>query len=180
MNNLPLFFLISFSVFNNLGAIANFDWERYYYEIVSYHNVLREKHGVPPLTTDPKLEKYAEETVIDSLYIGTFKRGESYRDGEYLGQNLYLGIGNPYTGRYLTNYWYSENAYYNYYSGSSKNGDIVNHFTQMIWKTTQKIGCAYTVGRWKTYDECYYICCYYSPGGNLPGLYVKNVPRPKN
>ena len=125
-----------------------------------------------------KLEKYAQETANDSLIAGTLKYGKLNRNGEFYGQNLYLGSGNPRTGQYLAEYWYSENENYNYSTGKSLNGAPIGHFTQIVWKITQKIGCAVAIGRWKIYRESYYICCYYYPGGNLAGLYTKNVVRP--
>ena len=178
MNKFPFILIIYFSIFNNLEAIVNFDWYQYYAELVDSHNAIRAKHGLPALTIDKNLEKYAQETAYNSLFSGTFKNGQVYRNGEYLGQNLYIGIGNPHTGKYLTDYWYSENAYYNYYNGKSQNGAPINHFAQIVWKSTEKIGCGISVGLWKDYKESYYICCYYSPGGNLPGVYVQNIPRP--
>ena len=179
MNKLIFTLLLYFTLFNNLEKKNDFNWDAYYTELVNTHNNLRRKHGLTFLVKDSKLEKFAQETANDSLIAGTLKLGESYRNGQYYGQNLYLGSGNPHTGKYVTEYWYSENANYNYSTGKSNNGATIGHFTQIVWKITQKIGCAVAVGRWKVYKESYYICCYYYPGGNLPGLYTKNVEKPR-
>ena len=117
MKKYSLILLIVFSLYNNLEAALNFDWDVYYTELVDSHNLIRLRHGVPPLIKDKKLEKYAQETANDSLFAGTFKNGQVNINGEYIGQNIYIGIGNPHTGKYLTDYWYSENVYYNYYNG---------------------------------------------------------------
>ena len=178
MNKILFIILFSFSLGSNLRRLDNFNWDLYYAELVNTHNILRAKHGQYPLNKDKKLENLAKETANDSLIAGTLKYGEAYRNGEYYGQNLYLGSGNPHTGKYVAEYWYSENIYYNYGIGKSNNGATIGHFTQIIWKTTKKIGCAVSIGRWKIYKESYYICCYYYPGGNLPGLYTKNVVKP--
>jgi hypothetical protein len=43
----------------------------------------------------------------------------------------------------------------------------VAHYTQMIWKTTTRIGCAiHTEGGWD------YLICRYSPPGNADGKVV--------
>ena len=40
--------------------------------------------------------------------------------------------------------WYAEvdTGKYNFQTGQSENGREINHFTQMIWRTSLKIGCA--------------------------------------
>ena len=179
MNRFILFLLYSLTLSTNLRKLERLYWDAFYTELVDTHNKLRAKHGLGPLTKEKKLESYAKETANDSLIAGTLKYGNQYRKGEFYGINLYIGSGTAHTGKYIAEYWYSENVYYNYAIGSSKNGATVSHFTQIVWKTTQKIGCAVSIGRWKIYKESYYICCYYHPGGNLAGLYTKNVLKPK-
>ena len=178
MNKVIFTLLLSFSLCNNLGNQNKFNWDSYYKELINTHNKLRIKHGLPFLTQDKQLEKFAQDTANNSLISGTLKVGENFRDGKFYGQNLYLGTGNPHTGKYVAEYWYSEIDNYSFSTGKTINGGPIGHFTQMVWKTTQKIGCAVAIGRWKVYKESYYICCYYYPGGNLSGQYIKNVVKP--
>ena len=47
-------------------------------------------------------------------------------------------------------------------------------FTQMVWKTTSFIGCAYN----NTFGKMY-VSCKYNPPGNIPGQFKANVFSPK-
>ena len=178
MSKILLIIILSFIACDNLRSLSNFNWDQYYDDLVNTHNSLRAKHGVGKLIKDKKLEQFAQDTAYDSLNAETLKYGDIYKNGEFLGINLYLGSGNARTGKYVAEYWYSENYNYSYSTGKSRNGSPVSHFTQLVWKNTKKIGCAVAIGRWKIYSQSYYICCYYSPGGNLSGRFTQNVFRP--
>ena len=178
MNKSLLIILFSLIYCKNLRDLAIFNWENYYNDLINAHNDLRARHGSPALIRDKQLEKWAQETADESMTAETLKSGETYKEGKYVGINLYLGGGYSRTGKYVTEYWYSENRNYDYSTGNSKNGSPVSHFTQIVWKHTKKVGCAVSVGRWKIFSQSYYICCYYYPGGNLSGKYIENVGRP--
>ena len=47
----------------------------------------------------------------------------------------------------------------------------VGHYTQMIWPTSQRIGCALASTR-----STDYLVCRYSPAGNIDGRWVGPVP----
>ena len=178
MNKVISIIFLSFTACSYLSDPSYFNWETYYEDLLKAHNSLRSRHGVPHLIKDKKLEELAQDTANDSLNAETLKYGDIYKNGEYLGINLYLGSGNARTGKYVAEYWYSENNNYSYSTGKSRNGSPIRHFTQLVWKNTKKIGCAVAIGRWKIYRKSYYICCYYSPGGNLSGRFTQNVLRP--
>ena len=74
--------------------------------------------------------------------------------------------------------WYSEFQNYDYDKGSSKNGGVIGHFTQLVWKSTTEIGCAVAEGTWNRLTPSYFICCNYVPEGNLHGQYTRNVLKP--
>lgn len=55
------------------------------------------------------------------------------------------------------------------------------HFTQLVWKSTKKIGCAWnTVGCKSNGMNFYKLVCEYDPPGNMVGgtHFKDNVPRP--
>ena len=171
MNKVIFTLLLSFSLCNNLGDQNKFNWDSYYKELINTHNKLRIKHGLPFLTQDKQLEKFAQDTANNSLISGTLKVGENFRDGKFYGQNLYLGTGNPHTGKYVAEYWYSEIDNYSFSTGKTINGGPIGHFTQMVWKSTKKLGCG--VGQ-KT-ETSYKVVCHYLPKGNIYEKYDINV-----
>ena len=69
--------------------------------------------------------------------------------------------------------WYSENENFDYEMGeySSKTAD----FTQIVWKASTRIGCGISC-----IEKNCYAACNYSPGGNMGGLYRKNVSPNQN
>ena len=71
--------------------------------------------------------------------------------------------------------WYDEEEpNYNYATGTS-NGGVIGHFTQMVWKDTEEIGCA---ERTRQRDDGWtytYSVCRYNPTGNWIGEYTEQV-----
>ena len=72
---------------------------------------------------------------------------------------------------------YTEINYYAFNNpGTSTGGDAIGHFTQMVWRGSQKLGVGIAAseadadGMIKTY-----IVARYSPGGNVAGAYGSNV-----
>ena len=82
------------------------------------------------------------------------------------------------SGTYVSNRCYSEVQNYDYSPADEKGIISAGHFTQMVWKSTKQIGCAFAVGPWKDYTNVYYIGCDYLPAGNDLGQYSVNVVPP--
>ena len=66
---------------------------------------------------------------------------------------------------YASDIWYEEVSKYDY----NKPGLSANtaHFTQVVWKDTEKIGCGVAGGK--------YVVCRYYPSGNYKGRFENNV-----
>jgi len=62
---------------------------------------------------------------------------------------------------------YDEISNYNFASGR---GMGTGHFTQVVWKTSTKLGCGIGKG-----NRGVYVCCQYLEAGNYMGEYTKNV-----
>jgi hypothetical protein len=57
------------------------------------------------------------------------------------------------------------------------------HFTQVVWKNTKKVGCAWNTkscpGNGQANKMPFYkMVCEYDPPGNYAGQFPQNVPRP--
>lgn len=61
--------------------------------------------------------------------------------------------------------------------GNSKNGKVIGHATQLLWKSTTKVGCATALGSCSDGQHKVFVC-QYSPPGNYQGRYGDNVQRP--
>lgn len=124
--------------------------------MLNAHNSKRASHNALPLTWDSQLAAYAQD------YANKFQCGGSlvHSGGPY-GENLAMGYSDAASA---VEAWYSEGANYDYSSCS-----VFDHFTQVIWKSTTKLGCAY-----KDCDMKYIICSY-DPAGNFVGQGPQNL-----
>jgi hypothetical protein len=72
-------------------------------------------------------------------------------------------------GKVATTSWYNEIKQYNF-----KHGGFTmetGHFTQLVWKDSKNLGVGIATSRGgKTY-----VVAQYSPSGNMPGKFQKNV-----
>ena len=85
-----------------------------------------------------------------------------------LAENLWAGSGGGWTVTNGVNAWASEAKDYD-----PKNPQY-SHFTQMVWKGTTDLGCAFVVcpsGTVYDSDESQYLVCRYTPAGNVDGEY---------
>ena len=85
------------------------------------------------------------------------------------GENLALG----YTGAYdPVDGWYNESKLYDW--SNPHYSDATAHFTQIIWKETEELGCIYVTcaNNWRQYT-----ICEYNPPGNWrdKGEFKRNV-----
>ena len=67
---------------------------------------------------------------------------------------------------YASDAWYDEinDPGYDFNNPGYRNG--IGHFTQMVWKSTEKLGCGVS-------GE--YLTCRYYPPGNYVGQFAQNV-----
>jgi uncharacterized protein YkwD len=132
-------------------------------EILSEHNKYRAKHHAPKLIWDDRLAAYAER------YGSNCKFKHSY--GPY-GENLAAGFS---TVSASVARWYNEKSIYSYsHPGFSK---ATGHFTQLVWKSTTRLGCGYVSCDGKNGTPGKYLVCEYSPAGNVvnEGFFEENV-----
>lgn len=66
---------------------------------------------------------------------------------------------------------YEEISLYKFGEAKPRNPSAVGHFTQLVWKETEKVG----VGMATSAKGHVYIVCNYDPPGNVIGQFAKNV-----
>jgi len=128
-------------------------------EYVNLHKELRAKHHANPLAYDAgiaaKAQAYAETCSMVHSNTGP--------------ENLCMGYGS-YTS--CINAWYEEGEHINY------NEPVYNHFTQVVWKSTKKIGCGYSKCDAEKHGFNSFIVCQYDEGNIAdPEYFKKNVER---
>ena len=148
-------------------------------------------HSVPSLILDNSISQLAQKY---ASYLASIKKLQHSGVTSY-GENLYRICGNfnlqsnfPPVYDYsnidsfkeaLFHYivvvqsaadsWYNEIYLYNYaYPVFST---LTGHFTQLIWKSTKRVGFGVALDR----SNCAYVVAIYMPPGNHAGQFVQNV-----
>ena len=178
MNKILILLLIAFISSKNLRNLATFDFETFYNQLIMKHNTLRAKHSSGPLKRLDDIAELAEVTIDGCIAAKTLVHSGTSYNGKWMGQNLYVSTGAPTADSVLQGWYTEEEVNYDYSTGKSKNGGVVGHFTQVVWKGSEQIGCAVKQGAWRNYANSYYVCCNYFPGGNIVGSETKNVLKP--
>jgi hypothetical protein len=87
------------------------------------------------------------------------------------GENLWMGSRGSYRVQAMTGTWAAERRLFRHgvFPAVSRRGDwrLVGHYTQMVWPTTTRLGCALASSpRWDV------LVCRYSPPGNRDGVRI--------
>ncbi|KAG2500271.1 hypothetical protein HYH03_001849 [Edaphochlamys debaryana] len=138
-------------------------------DALDVHNFYRSIHGVPDLVWDDRLQKAAQDWADNCWF-----EHSPLNFGENLGLG-FLSINGT------VDTWYYEVKGYNFKLNTNSQG--AGHFTQVVWKSTTKLGCAigvcpdgvsYAGGIWQ---GLLFVCEYWPPG-NMYGAFKDNVPAP--
>ena len=133
--------------------------------VLAAHNAQRAAVGLPPLVWDNALGTAAAAYAAQMASTGIFQHSDR-RTRHGIGENLWYGTRGAYSVESMVAAWSSEkrNFYPGIFPNVSRTGDWydVSHYTQVIWPTTKRIGCALASNR--TTD---YLVCRYSPKGNI-------------
>jgi uncharacterized protein YkwD len=148
--------------------------------VLARHNVLRAKHGSPPMALSEALTETAQAWAEEIAQSGTF--AHSPRDlRNDAGENIYASFtGEPLAPKTLADAavmsWYEEVKDYDY--GTPVGSSATGHFTQVVWKGSTQLGVGAARGT-RTENgrevEFEYVVCQYAPSGNVRGRYADNV-----
>ena len=132
------------------------------------HNKIRE--GATP-SPSPSLSplKWSSKLAQDAqAWADKCKWGHSQTAG--VGENIFAGTGD-YKPEQVVNSWAKESADYNYDSNSCASGKVCGHYTQIVWGSTQEVGCgmASCKGLLGGDAVAQFWVCQYSPPGNYVG-----------
>ena len=153
------------------------------------HNRYRARHCVSPLQLDDSISRSAQNyaqhlaDINQMVHSGTKGLGENLAqrwssapiqtiNGEcrLFSSDHLLSLQIDAIGEQATDDWYKEIKFYNF----SKPGfsTSTGHFTQVVWKGSQKLGIGFAVTR---DGKTLYVVAQYSPPGNYQGQFQQNV-----
>ena len=130
------------------------------------HKTYRHTHCVDWLRWSGQLADAAQERVDAIAKTCKVTAAEhSY------GENLWSGTSGKFETKKVVDTWGAEGRRYNFKRGAYVRGAA--RFTQMVWKSSNRYGCATASCKRTTY-----WICLYDPAGNVDGEFAANVKSP--
>ena len=135
--------------------------------LLAAHNAERARVGVAPLRWDPVLAAAAASYGPMLARLGRLQHSpRTNRPGQR--ENLWMGTKGAYSLEEMVGDWAAEKKLLKpgTFPDVSRSGhwSDVAHYTQIIWRGSERVGCAlYPAGGWD------YLICRYSPSGNVVG-----------
>lgn len=134
--------------------------------ITRLHNAVRAGVGVPPLAWDATIATTAAAWAEQCSWMHSRAPG--------LGENL-AAFAPPQSGsaQKTVGGWADEVADYDYAANTCASGKQCGHYTQVVWSTSQRLGCAVNVcstgSPFPSFSNWEIWVCNYSPAGNIVG-----------
>lgn len=140
--------------------------------MVAGHNQARSAYGAAPLAWDKELAHDAAVYARRLARTGTFEHDPQQGRRPPQGENLWMGTRTAYSYAQMIGHLVGERRFYRpgRFPDVSKTGEWshVAHYTQIIWPTSRRVGCATASNR--SHD---YLVCRYSPAGNIVGTVLR-------
>ena len=140
--------------------------------MINGHNRARAQYGVAPLAWDEALARDAQVYADRMARSGRFEHDPQVGRRPKQGENLFMGTRTAYRYEEMIGGWVGERRHYRpgRVPNVSRTGDFsaVGHYTQVVWPTTQRVGCATASNRVTDY-----LVCRYWPAGNVVGTYLR-------
>jgi pathogenesis-related protein 1 len=131
--------------------------------ITEAHNVIRRGVGAPDLTWDEDLVTVSEEWIAHLDQNNNCNMEHNWDSP--LGENLFWANYET-SNQVVVDSWASEVEFYDYESNECEPNQMCGHYTQLVWSSTERVGCAMM----PCSNESGYIwMCNYDPGGNYVG-----------
>jgi len=142
--------------------------------VLAAHNRERANVGVAPLVWDSALGNsaaaYAQRMAMSNVFQHSDRRA---RRG--VGENLWMGTRGAFSVEAMVGQFIGEKRYFRpgIFPNNSVTGNWadVAHYTQLIWQTTQRVGCALASN-----GRTDYLVCHYGSAGNIDGRWVGRQP----
>ena len=140
--------------------------------MIAAHNEARRQYGVPPLAWDDALSRDAGVYAARLARLNRFEHDQQKGRAPKQGENLWMGTRGAYSYGEMIGLLIDERAYFRPgrfpYVSSTGNWSHVAHYTQIVWPTSRRVGCAYAANRGNDY-----LVCRYMPAGNVVGTELR-------
>lgn len=135
--------------------------------LLAGHNRERASLGIPPLRWDDGLARDARRWAAHLAETGSFSHAPE-NPLQPQGENLWAGSRGAYPIESMVEAWVREKRYFKTgaFPHVSVTGRVtdVDHYTQLMWRETDAVGCAIVAGAQEDV-----LVCRYSQAGNYRG-----------
>ncbi|HEX8573327.1 MAG TPA: CAP domain-containing protein [Allosphingosinicella sp.] len=136
--------------------------------LLAAHNRERTAAGIAPLAWDPVLAAEASAWGGELAEAGEFEHSPALGGEDPQGENLWAGTRGAYAPEEMVEGWIEEKKNFRpgRFPDNSSTGDFadVGHYTQLMWRETDRVGCALAAGA-----EEEVLVCRYRTAGNVVG-----------
>ena len=138
--------------------------------LLAEHNRERASFGAPPVVWDSAVAASATAHAAQLARLGRLQHSSrNVRPGQ--GENLWIGTRGAFGVDTMARDWASERRFFRSgrFPATSRSGNWADagHYTQMVWPTTQRLGCGLArSARWDV------LVCRYWPAGNIDGVTI--------
>ena len=147
------------------SAKAVYDDPSFVATLLKEHQTFRDELQLPALSWSPAL---AKDALAWAQHLASIDKGEHDQDirGKE-GENLWWGTAGAFNYAQMVDMWGNEKKsfkYDTYPNCSSNRSAVVGHYTQIVWRKTQSVGCALASN-----GKTDFLVCRYSQPGNVVG-----------
>jgi hypothetical protein len=140
--------------------------------MIAAHNEARRLYSVPPLAWDDGLARDAAVYAARLARLNRFEHDAQNGRMPKQGENLWMGTRGAYSYGEMIGLLIEERRYFRPgrfpYVSRTGNWSHVAHYTQIVWPTSQRVGCATSSNR-----DNDYLVCRYLPAGNVAGTLLR-------
>lgn len=139
---------------------------------IAAHNVWRQAVGIPQIAWSNTLAATAQEWA-DFLAStkGKCRLKHRPRKGKHarpFGENLYQTFSSPDppqpSPQEVVNAWGNESESYDAATHACASGAVCGHYTQIVWRGTQFVGCGKAACKTDQFHTVIWVCNYHPPG----------------
>ncbi|HYD37808.1 MAG TPA: CAP domain-containing protein [Allosphingosinicella sp.] len=136
--------------------------------LLAAHNRERSAAGVAPLAWDEELAAEAAAWGASLAASGAFEHAPDTGVEDPQGENLWAGTSGAWSPEEMVGGWIEEKRHFRRgrFPDNSVTGNFedVGHYTQLMWRATDRVGCALAAG---AAEEV--LVCRYRTAGNVVG-----------
>ena len=129
------------------------------------HNAVRR---APEPAADPPLAAFDHDNALAGVAQQWAQGCKFEHSGNGFGENLAFFSGSDSTPATVVSAWADEVADYDYQANTCADGAQCGHYTQIVWRDTETVGCGEARCNVGGFDGILWVCNY-SPPGNYVG-----------